>query len=178
VALLAAPSPAPSLSSSAGGALGATTYFVKTTYVNQYGETVASAESSLAVAANNVLVVTSPAALGNATGYNVYVSTTTGTETKQNGGTPIAIGTNWTEPTTGLVAGSALPGTNTAAQDYWITIQDPNQIGDTPSTLSSFLDLNSTRAQTPGFTYLGKIKVSDVTAGGAQGQGGGSSGPI
>lgn len=104
---------APTLGSTAGGSLGATTYYVKITYVGPTGETLGSTEANLAVAANNVLTVTSPSALTGATGWNVYVSTTTNTETKQNGGTPIAIGTNWTEPTSGLVAGSALPGSNT-----------------------------------------------------------------
>lgn len=110
---LAAPG-APVLASAVSGALGATTYFVKTTYVNAFGETLASVEASLAVAANSVLVVDSPPALAGATGYNVYVSTATGTETKQNT-TAIAIGTNWQEPNTGLIAGAALPGANTTA---------------------------------------------------------------
>lgn len=108
---LAAPA-APTLSSTAGGTLGATTYFVKITYVNNGGETVGSLESSLAVAANNLLVVTSPSSSGNATGWNVYVSTSTGTETKQNT-TLNTIGTNWTEPTSGLVSGSSPPASNT-----------------------------------------------------------------
>lgn len=107
---LAAPA-APALGSTAGGSLAAATYFAKVTYLNGGGETVASAESSLAVAANNLLVVTSPASSGNAMGYNVYISTTTGTETKQNA-SRIAIGTNWTEPTSGLISGSALPSAN------------------------------------------------------------------
>ena len=109
----------PVLSSVAGGALAATTYFVKITYVNPSGETTPSAEASLAVAANNLLVVTSPLANQNATGYNVYVSTSTNTETKQNGATPIAIGTNWTEPTTGLVTGAAMPTADTTACAPW-----------------------------------------------------------
>jgi hypothetical protein len=92
----------------AGGALGATTYYVRITYVNPNGETLASAEVSLAVAANNVLTVASPPAAADAIGWNVYVSTATGTETKQNAAS-IAIGTPFTEPTTGLIAGSALP---------------------------------------------------------------------
>src|SRR5260370_41981180 len=97
---LAAPG-APVLSQIAGGGLAATTYYAKTTYVDAAGETLPSTEASLAVALNNLLQVASPAALAGATGYNVYVSTTTGTETKQNSA-PIAIGTAWLAPTTGL----------------------------------------------------------------------------
>ena len=104
---------APTLSQVAGGTIAATTYYVKTTYVDANGqETLASAESSLAVSLNNLLQVASPAAQTGATGWNVYVSTSTGTETRQNGSTPIAIGTAWTEPTSGLVAGAAQPASN------------------------------------------------------------------
>ncbi len=82
--------------------------------MNVNGETLASTEASLAVAANHVLTVQSPPAIAGATGWNVYLSTATGTETKQNAA-PIAIGTNFQEPNTGLIAGAALPATNTAA---------------------------------------------------------------
>ncbi len=106
------PPAAPTLASTAGGTLAATTYFVKVTYVDGAGgETLVSAESSSAVAASSVLSVTSPAALPNAVSYRVYASTTTGTETLQ---ATVAIGTNWTEPTSGLVAGAAARTTATA----------------------------------------------------------------
>ncbi len=124
---LSSPS-APALSQAAGGTIAATTYFAKITYVNVAGETLVSAESSFAVSANNLLVITSPAATsaanGNATGWKPYVSTATGTETLQavsgnctlnSAGTACAIGSNWTEPTGGLVTGAAVPGSNTTA---------------------------------------------------------------
>lgn len=101
------------LTQTVAGALAGATYFVRSTYVNSAGETLASPETSLAVSANNVLNVASPAASVGATGWNVYVSTATGTETRQNGANPIAIGSPWVEPNTGLVAGAALPGANT-----------------------------------------------------------------
>jgi len=107
-----APPPAPTLSSTAGGTLAATTYYVRVTYLNQNGETTASAEASLAVAANNLLVVQPPPANGGATGWNVYVATAAGAETKQNAA-PLGFGGGWTEPTTGLIAGAGLPGANT-----------------------------------------------------------------
>jgi len=103
---------APTLASAGGGTIAATTYYAKITYLNGAGETVGSGESSLAVAADNLLVVDSPLAYINATGWNVYVSTATGAETKQNTGA-IAIGTNWTEPAAGLISGAALPASNT-----------------------------------------------------------------
>lgn len=104
---LAAP-PAPVLSSGAGGSLPATTYYVVITYVDPYGETNQSAESSLAVAANNLLFLTTPAASGDATGYNIYVGTAPGAETLQTP-TPVPIGTGWEEPTSGLLTGTAVP---------------------------------------------------------------------
>lgn len=100
------------LSSSAGGSLGATTYYVRISYTLGAGEVTPSTEASLAVAANNLLNVAAPAASGavqGVTGWNVYVSTSAGTETRQNGSTPIALGTSWVEPTSGLVSGAALP---------------------------------------------------------------------
>jgi hypothetical protein len=103
---------APVLAQTSGGTLPATTYFVKVTYLLNGAETPASPESSLAVSANFLLQVNSPANVAGATGYNVYAATAGGREVLQNGSTPIAIGTNWTEPTTGLVTGTAAPFTN------------------------------------------------------------------
>jgi len=100
------PAAAPTLSSTAGGALPPTTYYVRVVY---NGYATPSAESVLAVAGGNVLVVHSPPAVVLplvTTTYDVYVGTSSGTETKQNTA-PINIGTNWTEPNTGLVAGGA-----------------------------------------------------------------------
>jgi hypothetical protein len=105
------PPASPTLSSVAGGALAAATLYVETTYVTASGETPPSAVGSLAVAADDLLVVASPAAPApaSAVGWNVYVGASSGAEQKQNGSTPIAIGANWTEPTTGLVSGTAAP---------------------------------------------------------------------
>lgn len=102
------PAPAsPTLASTAGGTLAATTYYVRIAYVSAAGTIgLLSAEETQAVAADNLLTIDSPPALLGATDYNVYVSDATGTETLQNTA-PIPIGTNWTEPTTGLIAGTA-----------------------------------------------------------------------
>lgn len=105
-----APPPAPVLSAAVAGALAATKYYVVITYVTAAGETPASQEASLSVAANQVLKVASPAAdsAGLATGYNVYVGTVAGQETLQNV-SPIALGASWTEPASGLIVGAAVP---------------------------------------------------------------------
>lgn len=97
---------APSLSSVAGGTLPAATYYVTITYTattaSSNDESAHSTEVSLAVAANNLLVVDSPPAQTGAAGYNVWLGTASGGETLQNT-TPVAIGTNWTMPTSGAI---------------------------------------------------------------------------
>lgn len=84
---LAAPASGPTLSQTPYGALtGQGTYYVKTTYVTPYGETDASPESSLAVNDGNILVIAPPPAdaAGFATGWNVYVGKTSGSEVLQS----------------------------------------------------------------------------------------------
>ncbi len=107
------PPASPSLSSLSGGTLAATTYYVVINYVTATGETLASVEASLAVAADYVLNVNSPSPVAGAIGWNVFVSTASGTEELQNS-SPIAIGTAWVEPVTGLISGSAAPTQNTS----------------------------------------------------------------
>lgn len=122
---ISAPS-APSLSTITAGSLTGDTYYVKVTYINQYGsETIASAESSLAVATGDLLVVSSPSVLSGATGYNIYVSVTTGAETLQNP-VPYAIGSDWTLPTGGLILGAVPPTiNNTGWEVFNIFVVDP-----------------------------------------------------
>lgn len=110
----------------AGGTMGARTYYVCLTYSNDSGETLASTEKSLAVSANNLLNVVPPEPAGLGTTFttmsgirkvNIYVSTSAGAETLQATiDWPIYFNTggrSWTEPTTGLVSGAALPVANT-----------------------------------------------------------------
>lgn len=110
---LSAP-PAAALSSVAGGPLAAATYYVTLTYVNPLGETVASVEASLAAAAATLLTVGSPLQAGNATGYNIYASTASGSEKLQNS-SPVPLGQSWTLPPAGLnLVGAGAPSANTA----------------------------------------------------------------
>jgi len=103
------------LTSTAAGSLTATTYYVRSTWVNSTtgDESPAAVETNLACLANLVLNVAAPASPPAwATGWNVYVSNTSGggagAETKQNT-TPIALTSAWVEPASGLIAGTALP---------------------------------------------------------------------
>jgi len=100
----------PTTGTTSGGSLTGATYYVKVTYVGPFGETLASGEATQIIATNNLLTVTSPAAATDATGYNVYASIATGTETLQTAA-PIAIGTNWTQPTSGLSGSAVTPPT-------------------------------------------------------------------
>ncbi len=113
--LLGPPSPrdAPVLTSAVAGALAQTTYYCRITYVDAAGETLAGPESSLLVPANSVPVCPSPVATLGATGWNCYMSSAMGTETKQNVGA-IAIGVQFQLPNTGLIVGAALPTATTA----------------------------------------------------------------
>lgn len=99
---------APAIFTTAGGSLPQQTYFVKVTYTGSSGETAASGESQITAPQNTVLNVTSPSAVAGATGFNVYVSNSSNTEMLQNS-TPINLGSNWTEPTTGLIFGIRPP---------------------------------------------------------------------
>jgi hypothetical protein len=142
----------PALSLISGGLLGASTYFVTITYVTASGETLASSEASLAVASGQLLVVTSPIAPApaSAIGWNVYVGTTTGAETRQNGATPIAIGANWTEPVSGLLVGAAPPVANTTG---WTLTS--------PATLSFAAAPASGAAITSSFAYAFVCRFDD-----------------
>lgn len=99
------------------GGVGGTFYFV-VTYLNSVGETVASAEfGPIVVTSGHAPQVTSPTAEGNAVSYNVYAWISAGAEELQSL-SPIAIGTNWVLPTTGLISGVTPPTKNKAYQTF------------------------------------------------------------
>lgn len=110
------------LTSTVSGALGATTYYVKSAWVTKSGVTLPAAETNLAVLANKVLNVAAPgSAPTGAIGWNVYVSNTagggSGSEKKQNAAT-IALGTPWVEPNSGLVNLGVPPVANTTGWTF------------------------------------------------------------
>lgn len=89
--------------------------FFKLTLVTAAGETLPSTEATLTVTTGNVVQIAAPSPSDpRVTAFNVYGSATTGTEVLQNT-YPIPIGYDWTEPTTGLVTGTAtVPTASTA----------------------------------------------------------------
>lgn len=133
--LLPNPTTAPALTSVSGGSLPARTYYVVYTWANDTGETVASSEASISLAANTLLnaaMPTSVATYGVPTGAKLvkwYVSTTSGAETYQGysaspwqwetetlAGSTLPAGVqSFTEPTTGIATGAALPTSNTTS---------------------------------------------------------------
>jgi hypothetical protein len=96
----------PQISLVVTGSMAVQTWAVHITYTNANGETTPGPPAAVVVPANNQLLVTSPPASLNATGWNVYVQ-----YQKQNS-SPIAIGVNF--QTTGPpAAGVAFPPFNT-----------------------------------------------------------------
>lgn len=105
-----APAP-PALSAVAGGSLPARVYYVRTTLVTSAGESAPSGESQVPVGHNNLLKVDAAASKGvnGVLGANIYVSTVSGGETRQNTSL-ISDGGSWMEPAGGLIVGLAPPG--------------------------------------------------------------------
>jgi hypothetical protein len=100
--------------STASGTLPATTYYVKVTYLNATGESLPSVESAgIVLSGTGNIVITSPAAQVNATTYNVYISSVQGSGWKLQSGSPVNIGTNYTQSTTLNGAGAAVPTADT-----------------------------------------------------------------
>src|SRR5205807_7168776 len=89
------------------------TYFVRTTWANSSGETVASPERNIVTTAAGTLVVQVPANLpANATQWKIYIGVTTGTETLQS--TQSAPFVNYSQSTS-LANGAALPSANSSS---------------------------------------------------------------
>ena len=109
-----APPSAPLVGSqtNAGSTLPAGTYYVKITRVCAAGETKPSPESSIVIGATTQLNVQVESFQPWVTSENVYISTTSGTETKQ-GSEAVSSGTF--VQSSALVAGAAPPSSNPAA---------------------------------------------------------------
>jgi hypothetical protein len=148
----------PTLSEVAGGTFGSRTYAARYTYVTPIGEGRAGGSRPLTVAPDFLLKANSAPAEEGATGYNIYVhilssnpakfiagvnsaavnvngingtnATPISPPTKQNV-TPIAIGTTWTEPSTGLIEGAPLPSTDNSNTPTNLIITVPSGVAAT-----------------------------------------------
>jgi hypothetical protein len=128
--------PTPTLSTVAGGTKGARTYFVRIAFLIDGGIRGFSAETSIAVAANFLLKVTSPANTPPWTAYSIFISQSTNTETWEstiseggnNNGIPF--GTDWTEPTAALAThGPQFTNINSKGLDGDIHAAVPYNVG-------------------------------------------------
>ena len=114
----------PALSAVAGGSLSARTYFVAWSWRNSAdaGETTVSAESTLAVPANELLKVALPVFPTMADEARIYAGTSSGSLTLQT----TLDDRSWTEPTSGLVAGASPPTENTLRRPLiWVVDTAP-----------------------------------------------------
>ncbi len=114
------PRPAPPVMDAVTGTLDALALYVRVSWVETSGvEGVPSIEAAFETEANQALRVTPPLGPPVAAGWNVFVGTASGEETKQNA-SPLAPGQPWVMPATGLVMGVA-PG-NGQEPDLYKTI--------------------------------------------------------
>ena len=128
-AQLTSPTVSPTLTTAtAGGSLPATTaYYVVYTITTGSGETLISPQSTVTTGAGstNSITVTSPTTVPNATGYNVYVGTTSGGPyylQQQGYTTNTLFGTNFLV-TVVSTAGANPPSINTAYITYEVNVE-------------------------------------------------------
>lgn len=183
------PSPEPPIlqNTLVGGALVQRTYNVRITFVDSIGgESAGSSVSTfVTIPANQLLTVVSPRLLFTQTSsgvvyssYNVYASmgstlnqNTEGFETLQNA-TPILLGTNWTEPTSGLITtGNSVPTASTIAQmggyiigfRYYkdrLSLTDITQVLQTPE---DYDDIIVQGVQFLSWKFLGKKELAEAS---------------
>lgn len=116
---------APACTIAQGGALGNRIYYVRTTFIDSQGNesSASSTPAKIFVPAGNLLVVLPPVepAFQSAAGilysrYNVYASTTLGSETLQASSVFTPTANNWVEPTSGVTtSGAIFPTANNVA---------------------------------------------------------------
>jgi hypothetical protein len=128
---ISAPVLTSAVGASTGGTIGAATYYVKVTARGGYGESVVSNEVNTGVlsGSTNKITVTVGTEPTGALGYNLYVGTSTGTETFQTS----FVGNSYVL-TSYAGGGAAMPGADTSANsnayDGLVTVlADPAQSG-------------------------------------------------
>jgi hypothetical protein len=122
---VAAPSAVTAVGAATGGSIGAATYFVKVTALAGGGESVASTEvntGALTGSTNKITVTVGTEPSGSLGVYNLYVGTSTGTETLQTQFTGNSV--VLTSYTAGSVSPPGADSTaNAAAYDGFLTVQ-------------------------------------------------------
>jgi hypothetical protein len=156
--------------SGSSGTLSAGTYLCAYSNVNAAGESVRSADVSVAVSSGESLVFTLPTLIPQAASRNVYVSTVggiTSTETKQN--TSAITGTTYT--VSSLIAGSSpqsvsygtlselATGINALGNGWYASTQQPTSFSAWPSS-----DVWASQGATVGCLANGQTQGLDVFA--------------
>jgi hypothetical protein len=159
----------------AGGALAGRTYYIFTTIVDSAGNESSSSSTGRQqfVPANNLVTVVSPLLTYSVSGtgvlynqFNVYIglSSNASSCTKQNA-SPIAMGSNWTEPTTGLTTtGASVPTTNNLTPfnaylikfRYYRNRKDLSQVSDYLQVPMDYKDIVINGVNTHAWKLLGK----------------------
>lgn len=104
-----------------GGSIGAGVVQIARTYTTAAGETLPSAVYSTAAltGSTNEIAVASPAAVGSATGWNLYLSAPGGTTLTKQNSSPLAVGTGSGTKTTITTTGSTPPPFNSTGTLVW-----------------------------------------------------------
>ncbi len=148
---LSAPTISTLSTATTGGTIPASTaVYAKVTALNASGETIGSAEETITVGSStSTNTVTVPwTAVAGATKYNIYASTTTGTETYQH---QVLGGSSNSYTLTSIATGGAsVPATNTTGKNLSTVIS-----GQTDSSLSLDIPLNGVNGTT--WTTLGAL---------------------
>lgn len=176
--------PAPSAptvnNSGSGGTIAAGVYKVEITYVNQYGETLASSSTSTTTSgSSSTITISSPAPWTNATGWYAYVTQVGGnTYTRQQGaGSPTPLRTSLVLTAPPTSSGASPPGANTSssapftAGDVGKAIVVPSAGGflnvplvTTIASYQSATQVTLTAASTSAVTGYGAVYGTDDTA--------------
>lgn len=146
----------PHLESAVSGALSARTYFVRITYEDSLGnETTVSDSNEQFIPASSLLKVKSPnpqfttlSKGSSLVGYHVYANEEANGETKQTT-SAVAFGTDFDEPSGGLISGDAIPSSNTIAIldgyliefRYWRERVTLTAVGDTLQVPERYKDI-------------------------------------
>lgn len=157
--------------SASGGTVTAGTYYVKYTWVNSNGvESLPSPESNglTTTGSTSTITITLPSFPTGIVSANIYISTATGTETKQNA-TPVTT-TTYTQ-TSALSAGTACPTTNpTATLNFYGSADGVNfipingtskSVGATSTNSTNLTDIYS--VDTRGIKYLRVLVTNYVS---------------
>lgn len=178
---IANPASAPTaVASGTGGTVPTGTYYIKVTVSDGIGETMASPESTgVSITLGQNLVVTTPALpSGTNLFYNVYISSSTGTETLQGKAT----GTSYTQSAP-LVAGVSVPLSNTLTASSYIPYVTSVPIklssGDGTKTIHMVINDSTNKdsiavsktitfQQTPPVVTTGTPSTTTITEGGTE----------